>query len=134
MVVAGGLCGMPILPIHSYHDQTLRYPVGGADLEYLTGRPFNIAAFTNVPQFLYQGECDTSDAVQFPDAYDAPDRDLINQLLGETPIERWAVCETIVTHIAPRIEFHIDPGAAHQTSPAMGAQIKAFIQKHIFNP
>jgi len=133
MVIAGGLCGLPMLPIASFQDQLLRYPIGIADIEELTGKPFNVDAYHALPQFLYQGGQDVNDAIQYPDAFEEQDRKLIFNLLAKHPSERWRVCQTIFTNLNTQTEFHMDTNAAHQTSPEMGARIKAFIIEHLDN-
>ena len=69
-VTAGGINGMPILPVAEAKGHTVNYQIGVADVEELTGEPFDTAAFAEIDQFLYLGELDGSDTIGFPDAWD----------------------------------------------------------------
>jgi len=77
-VTAGGIDGMPLLPyskIATRHPVVdgdtypLRYQVGTAGTEALTGAPFDRGAFREVRQYLYIGGQDENDALLYPDAY-----------------------------------------------------------------
>ncbi|PSP16052.1 PKD domain-containing protein, partial [Halobacteriales archaeon QH_10_67_13] len=68
-VTAGGINGMPILPREEADGYTLNYQLGVADLEELTGEPFDREAFAAVDQFLYLGELDGSDTIGFRDSW-----------------------------------------------------------------
>ncbi|MFP4628671.1 MAG: hypothetical protein ACLFMX_06755 [Halobacteriales archaeon] len=79
-VTAGGFNGMAILPeveaevpVEALSPRRLEYPVGVADLEELTGEPFDIEAFRRVTQFLYLGADDDNDPLLYPDAWTAPE-------------------------------------------------------------
>jgi hypothetical protein len=56
--------GWPLAPVSEWwNGTTLRYPVGIADIESLTGKPFDLADFKKVPQYIYVGDKDTNDAL-----------------------------------------------------------------------
>ena len=64
-VSAGGINGIPLLPRDEAKDRSLKYHVGVYDLEMLTGEPFDLEAFQDVPQFYYMGEIDPSDQLPY---------------------------------------------------------------------
>jgi hypothetical protein len=68
-VTAGGVNGMPLLPLAEADGHDLDYHVGVADVEALTGEPFDRDAFAEVNRFLYMGEFDDSDTLPFDDAF-----------------------------------------------------------------
>jgi dienelactone hydrolase len=57
-VWAGGVSGHPILPVAEHQGRRLTYPVGIADLEQISGKPFNRAAFQKIPVMMAQGAAD----------------------------------------------------------------------------
>lgn len=105
--------GFPMLPIKSYNQIELRYPLGLADFEKLTGMPFNKNAFEQVKMIHYLGDADTNDAVPFKDAFDDEDRDLIYRLFGKTPISRWALVDNIFKEEHKNFSSHLINGAGH---------------------
>lgn len=64
-VSAGGVNGMPILPIEDANGYTLDYHVGVANVEELVGKSINVDEFSNVNQFYYMGEFDDSDTLTY---------------------------------------------------------------------
>jgi hypothetical protein len=72
-VTAGGINGMPILPIEEADGHTLDYHIGITNLEELIGEPFDIDAFREVNQFLYIGELDAHDTFTYTDNWTSED-------------------------------------------------------------
>jgi pimeloyl-ACP methyl ester carboxylesterase len=77
-VTAGGHNGLLILPeteaetdvsISGARKRELNYPVGVADLESLTGEPFDRDAFASVDLFGYIGADDRTDSLKWPDMW-----------------------------------------------------------------
>lgn len=68
-VTAGGLNGMPVLPIEETLRHTLEYPIGVANFDELIDTAFDLAAFRTVPRFYYMGEFDGSDTIPYGDAW-----------------------------------------------------------------
>lgn len=98
-MVAGGLGGLPILPVTSFKDKILTYPVGIGDLEEITQTPFNQDSFSHIPMLFVQGTEDVNDSVIegdellsregfFSDSYSYEQTKWINSKLGLLPIER----------------------------------------------
>ena len=52
---AGGLTIMPILPADTLSGERLIYPVGIADLQEITGKPFNLEQYKKVPPVYLHG-------------------------------------------------------------------------------
>jgi len=105
--------GWPIAPVREWQGRSLRYPVGVADLEALTGESFDLDSFRQVPLFFFLGDRDENDSVTFPDSYDDEDRALMIPLFGATPVERWDDADAIYASIGARAEFHLYPGVGH---------------------
>lgn len=123
----------PIAPIVSWQDNTLRYPVGVADVEVLTGSPFDLAAYKKVPQYIYIGDLDRNDAL---DVRGIPqeERDAICALLDCRPepyvSDRWPIAEAMHESADVSNQFVVYPGIAHTISDEMFQDILQFFGSH----
>lgn len=139
-VSAGGLNGMAILPtetipdpavippgLESVWDGTLPYPLGVADIDDLTGTPFDLVAFREIPQFLYQGGSDDADSLLYPDAWTEPTlRGAAVFTYGEdVHEERFPTCEAVYDEVGAATVFHTYEGVGHTPKPAL-ADVIAF--------
>lgn len=122
--------GWPIAPVEKYEGKPLRYPIGVADFKKVSGHKLDIDALRKVPLFIFVGDQDDNDSVPFDDSYDQKDRDLINPLLGKTPIERWPTTERLYKQAGLNAEFKLYPGIKHTVSPQMRDDIRAFLLKY----
>lgn len=62
---AAGINGVVTLPLERLGRHTLKYPIGVADLESITGRPFDAEAFDAVNKFYILGAHDTHKRLKF---------------------------------------------------------------------
>jgi pimeloyl-ACP methyl ester carboxylesterase len=129
-VACGSPGGWPIAPLCAWKGDSLRYPVGIADLAQITGAPFDSADFAGLPLFLFMGDRDTNDAVAYEDGFDIPDRDLINRLFGNTPVSRWPAGEAIYRSVDPACQIKLYDGVGHEITAAMWEDIRAFLKAH----
>lgn len=137
-VTAGGVNGLAILPVpevdvHSLEHPadlseltgverlSLNYHAGIADLEEVTGRPFDLDAFRAVHQFLYVGEDDDNDGLLYPDAWTDPELRLAAVLTyGEDVHEdRMPRCKEIYDEVGAAAVFRTYEGAGHTPEPAL---------------
>lgn len=129
-VSAGGVNGMVTLPITEpvtdadialAQDIPPNYPVGVADVEALTGQAFNMAAFREVPQFVYMGEDDTNDTLLWPDAWTDPEL-RASAILTYGPdihADRFPQCASVYGEHDISAIFREYPGTGHDPSPAI---------------
>lgn len=119
-VTAGGLNGMPILPIEETDGHRLDYHIGVADLEELTGDPFDLAAFREVDQFLYMGELDNNDTIPFDDAWtDDELRETALAVYGhDIQRERFPFCKAVYDDVDADAVFRSYEGVGHTPRPA----------------
>jgi hypothetical protein len=82
-VTAGGVNGMPTLPIEEAKGHTLNYQIGVADVAEITGDPFDREAYAEVDQFLYLGELDGSDTIPFGDSWSDAQREIALDVYGQ---------------------------------------------------
>lgn len=128
---AGGLNGMPTLPVSEYDGMDLRYPVGISDIEELTGKPFNEEAFKEISIYYYMGYLDENDTLPFTDAYDPEDQQTLRELLGEHMIyDRWPKSIEIFESINSQVQFNVYNDTAHEIKSEMWQDIIKFFQKN----
>lgn len=129
--VAGGFAGMPLLPIKELDGKLLTYPVGIGDFKELMGKEFDFEAYSSVPRFLHMGAKETNDSVDFSDAYDENERNLINELLGANPPGRWTATTKLLSQFKTKNEYHTDNDVGHSTSKEMTTKIEEFITRQL---
>lgn len=122
--------GWPIVPVGEYKDRSLRYPIGIADIQKVSGKRINILTLRRVPLFIFLGDKDENDSVVFGDSYDDEDRELIMPLFGKTPVERWETVKSLYQAAGLNAEFRLYPGIGHTVAPSMRDDIRAFLLKY----
>ena len=125
---AAGSGGCPMVPVSEWNGHTLRYPVGVSDLELLTGNPFNLNEYRKVPKYIYVGDKDDNDAVDYSDGFDDQDRDLIYEIFGD-PVyiyQRWLIAEQIFNSVNAHGQFVVYPGVGHNITLSMWEDLQRF--------
>lgn len=119
-VTAGGLNGMPLLPLESFRGRELPYHVGIADIEQLTGKTPDLDALDETNQFLYMGAEDDNDTIPFGDAWtDDELRQLALDVYGEDMIaERFPASQQAFQEAGVEAQFRVYADAGHTTRPA----------------
>jgi pimeloyl-ACP methyl ester carboxylesterase len=127
-----GSTGWLTVPVPAWADTGLRYPVGIQDLEMLTGQPFNLQHFKFVPQYSFVGDQDADDAVDYPDAFDDPDRLLIYDLFGDPQYvwERRLKAQEIFDSVESNTTFKIYPSGGHALTSEMLADVRRFFVRY----
>lgn len=122
--------GWPIAPADTYKGKLLRYPIGTGDLKTVAGARLDLTELRRVPLFLFMGDKDTNDSVVFRDSYDKVDEDLIFELFGKTPLERWEISRSLYEKNKLNAEFRLYPNVAHTINKEALGDIFAFLKKH----
>lgn len=122
--------GWPMAPVEKFNGKSLRYPIGVADLKIVSGQKLDLKSLRKVPLFVFLGDKDTNDSVPFGDSYEQVDRELIDPLLGSTPVLRWKVSEQMYREAGLNAEFKLYPDVPHTITPLMRDDIKTFLLKH----
>jgi dienelactone hydrolase len=120
--------GWPIAPLASWGGMALPYPAGIADLEELTGRPFDSLAYARVPQLAVMGDADDNDSVDFRDGWDEAPAAMLDSLFGSTPLERWPRAESVYAASGADVRFILEPGVGHDR-PALQHHTSAFFDR-----
>jgi hypothetical protein len=125
--------GWPLAPVSSWQGTTLRYPVGIADIETISGTVFDLSAFRNVPQYIYVGDLDRNDALDIR-GFPQDEVDAICALLDCRPdpyiSDRWPISEQMYSSENVSNQFVIYPGVAHSISGEMFNDLLKFFRSH----
>ncbi len=112
-VAAGSPGGWPIAPVAEHAGERLVYPVGVADLEALTGEPFDRIAYRDVAQLHVLGALDDNDSVDFIDGWDEEHADVVDRLFGDTPRARWDHVRALHERARADATFLLVDGVGH---------------------
>lgn len=116
-------------PLLSYSVELL-YPVGIADVEDITGAPFNINALRNVPMYIYMGDQDDNEPPADMDRVE-PDNDFVTKdFFGITPIERWHYSFEMYDYLGLNATFALYPGVAHEITDQMHQDVIHFFRRN----
>jgi pimeloyl-ACP methyl ester carboxylesterase len=128
-LAAGGMGGLPILPVSSYQGATLNYPVGVADFPGITGSTFDLASFRQVPMLFLQGSEDDNDSVvsdaksitasdYASDSYSRDQSIWINRAFGEHPMDRIDKVREVYRAVdMQRFDYVVVDGVKHKDRP-----------------
>ncbi|PTN32858.1 hypothetical protein [Desulfonatronum sp. SC1] len=113
------------------HGAELLYPVGIADVEQLTGKPFNLDALKSVPLFLYMGALDDNDMdTHTGDRYQPEKGNLTTRnYFGSVPIERWPRARQIYDAVGCDSMFVLYPGVGHEITEQMRLDVVQFFRE-----
>jgi pimeloyl-ACP methyl ester carboxylesterase len=112
-VAAGSPGGWPIAPLETFASEALPYPAGVADLEMLTGKAFDAAAYKSVPQLIVMGSVDDNDSLDFRDGWDEEPAALVDRLFGKDPQARWKPSESVYKAAGVNAQFILVDGVGH---------------------
>lgn len=123
--------GWPIAPVKSYMGKKLRYPIGVSDVKLISDKRFIIKELRSVPLYIYMGTEDDNDSVIYSDGYETEDKDLIFQLFGKSPIERWSLIENLYKEKDLNATFKLYPNIKHVINNEMIDDIVVFFKKSL---
>lgn len=112
-VAVGSPGGWPVAPVREWQGVALPYPAGVADLEALTGEPFDSLTWSSVPQLIVMGSRDDNDSLDFRDGWDENDAALVDRLFGEGPLSRWPAAEALYAAVGSNARFLLVDGVGH---------------------
>ncbi|HEX4886491.1 MAG TPA: hypothetical protein VFV37_00460 [Luteibaculaceae bacterium] len=127
----GGFNGTLMLPLSNFEGKPLNYPLGISDFKDLFTKNADTATFRQIPQFIYMGELDENDAVQFEDAYSQQERDLINSVFGPSVSQRFPRYQEIYIERGINATFKTFKDVGHWTTSEMNLQVILFFRDHI---
>jgi hypothetical protein len=112
-VSAGSPGGWPIAPVGQHLGETLNYPAGVADLEALTGAPFDSLGFRDVPHLIVMGSADDNDSLDFEDGWETEAARQVDRLFGADPQSRWRHAEDLYRSSGADAKFLLVDGVGH---------------------
>ena len=134
----------PTMPFAEYNSVELKYPLGIADIQKVTGKPFNKAKFIDTPQFWTTGTSDTNDGTYFSDGWGNYDLDDVydsahnnlegkdyRRAFGNEIIQRKELIRKLLVDKGfNNIQFHTY-NVGHGTVDATNTDIELFLNKII---
>lgn len=132
-VTAGGLNGMPLLPMEEVDGETLPYHVGIADVAELTGESVDLEAVDDVDQFRYMGADDENDTIPYDDAWTDDDlRQTALSVYGDDMIdERFVRSQELYREAGIDAAFRVYEGVGHEIPSHVRDDIVEFHQRSI---
>lgn len=112
-VTIGSPGGWPLAPVAEFAGEPLPYPAGIADLQELTGQPFDLAAYQAVPQLIYMGTLDDNDSLDYTDGWDKEAAAQVDRLFGADPLTRWPQAEALYRSAGANVHFLLVEGVGH---------------------
>ena len=127
-VAAGGVNGLPTLPIADRNGHTLPFPIGIADIERFSGQAYNAEAHRRVAQYVYMGQLDRNDTLSSRDAWSEDEANVIKTAIAEKMMpDRWAIVQAIYREHLPRAQCVTYNGVGHAIKSEMiGDLVKFF--------
>ena len=96
------------------------------DFSKIFHKKFDENQFKSIPQFIYMGKLDDNDAVQFDDAYNDIERNLINTNLGSDVQNRYLKCQEIYKKKNINATFITYENVGHWTTSEMNLEVIKF--------
>lgn len=127
----GGFNGKLMIPQNEINTIELNYPIGVHDFYELFGKSFDIDTYRQIPQFIYMGELDDNDAVQFDDAYDETERKIINDNLSPRVQDRYLACQKIYRENNIDAIFKTYENVGHWTTSNMNLEVIKFFLRQM---
>lgn len=122
----GGFNGELIFPQKKINGLRLNYPLGINDFEKLFGQKFDFETYKAIPQFIYMGQLDDNDAVQFDDAYSRKERKIINTHIGAGVQDRYAECRKVYEQAGINATFRTYENVGHFTTSEVNLDVIRF--------
>jgi hypothetical protein len=129
-VSSGSPGGWAIAPSEKFKEKMLRYPLGTGDFNDIAQAKFDLKALQKIPFFIFMGAQDENDSLVFGDGYEEEDKNLVFELFGKTPVERWEISRQLYHEARLNAEFKLYPNTAHKVTPEMLTDVLAFLAKH----
>lgn len=129
-VAIGSPGGWAIAPNEKFKDKALRYPIGTGDFEMVTGKKNDLKTLQNIQFFIFMGDKDDNDSLVFNDGYEEEDKNLVFELFGKTPLERWEISRKLYLDAKLQAEFKLYPDTPHKVTPEMLKDVVAFFEKN----
>ncbi|RQH01402.1 hypothetical protein EA472_08130 [Natrarchaeobius oligotrophus] len=127
--------GAFVLPLEQWEGHELRYPIGVADYETLTGREFDIDSWRDINRFIYLGREDQPEPGDRGYHGIAPwgeNGRIAIEIFGKNRVtERFPTTKELYEDAGASAEFKLYEGVGHRTSGEMRTDVRAFHRNHM---
>jgi beta-lactamase regulating signal transducer with metallopeptidase domain len=128
-VAAGGVNGLPTLPIREWNGCELPFPIGIAGIEKFIDGPFNEEAFREVAHYIYMGSLDRNDTLPSRDAWREEEADIIKKALAEKMMpDRWELSQKIYSQQKVHAQLVTYNGVTHAIKKEMEDDVINFFK------
>jgi len=128
-VAAGGVNGLPTLPVREWNECELPFPIGTAGIERFIYKPFNEKAFRQVAHYIYMGAFDRNDTLPSRDAWREEEADIIKKALAEKMMpDRWELSRKIYRQQKLAAQLVTYNGIAHAITDEMQDDVTDFFK------
>ncbi|MCP4261583.1 MAG: M48 family metalloprotease [Planctomycetes bacterium] len=119
-VAAGGVNGLPTLPVRQWNECELPFPIGIAGIERFIDGPFNEETIGQVAHYIYMGSLDRNDTLPSRDAWREEEADIIKKALAEKMMpDRWELSRKIYRQQKLLAQLVTYNGVAHAIKSEM---------------
>ena len=133
---AGGVNGLPTLPVREWNGYELPFPIGIAGIERFTGKPFDEQVFKQVAHYIYMGSSDRNDTLQPREASGAfeawrkEEADIIWKALAAEKMmpDRWELSRKIYRQQKLPAQLVTYNGVGHSIKSQMLDDVIAFFK------
>jgi hypothetical protein len=127
---AGGVNGLPTLPVREWNGHELPFPIGLAGLERFTGKPFDEKAFRQVAHYIYMGSADRNDTLLSREAWREEEAAIIRKALAAEKMmpDRWEVSRSIYRQQQLPAQLVTYDGVGHSIQSQMLDDVIKFFQ------
>jgi hypothetical protein len=126
---AGGVNGLPTLPVSEWNKCELPFPIGTAGIEKFIDKGFNEKAFRKVAHYIYMGAFDRNDTLPSRDAWSEEEADIIKKALAEKMMpDRWELCQKIYKDQAVNAQLVTYNGVSHSIKDEMISDVVKFFK------
>ncbi len=126
-VACGGVNGLPTLPLSERNGRILPFPIGIADVEKLTGKPYDREAHQRVAQYVYMGYFDRNDTLPSRDAWNEEEASIIRAATAARMMpDRWDITQAVYRVELPCAQCVTYNGVGHAIKDEMIEDIVKF--------
>jgi len=127
---AGGVNGLPTLPVREWNGYELPFPIGIAGIERFTGKPFDERAFKQVAHYIYMGSSDRNDTLPSREAWREEEADIIRKALAAEKMmpDRWELSQKIYHQQKLPAQLVTYNGVAHAIKGEMQDDVTDFFK------
>ena len=118
---AGGVNGLPTLPVREWSGHELPFPIGLAGIEKFIGKPFDEKAFMQVAHYIYMGSSDRNDTLLSREAWREEEAAIIKTALAAEKMmpDRWELSREIYRQQKLHAQLVTYDGVGHSIESQM---------------